>query len=82
VCYVRVHRANEDYGVPVVSDVVYDAFEGRVYANYVWTNSQQKKYWEVAPAECSVKPREQPEIVCRSSEEFDELVDKNFGISR
>jgi|HubBroStandDraft_6_1064221.scaffolds.fasta_scaffold00716_6 hypothetical protein len=83
VCYVMVHRADTDKkGTPSVSNAVYDAFEGRVYASYVWVNSQRKKYWEVAPIECSVKPHGQAEITCKSSEEFEELVDRNFGIGR
>jgi len=36
------------------SIVVYDAFQGRVYANYIWINAKGKKYWEVAPTECDV----------------------------
>jgi hypothetical protein len=82
VCYIMVHDARVSYGNPTVSVVVYDAFEGRVYANYMWINSQKKKYWEVAPMECDVKPRGQPEIVCKSSDEFEELIDKYFGIGR
>jgi len=45
VCYVRVHSVG---GTPMlVSDVVYDAFGGRVYANFIWIGDQKKKYWEV-----------------------------------
>ena len=82
VCYIMVHDAGVSYGNPTVSDVVYDAYEGRVYANYMWINSQKKKYWEVGPMECDVKPRGQPEITCKSSNEFEELIDKYFGIGR
>lgn len=62
------------------STLVYDAFEGRVYANYPWFSQDGRKYWEVAPMECSVKPRGQDEISCKSSDEFERLVDKHFGI--
>ena len=82
VCYIMVHSVVTEKGVPSVSDVVYDAFEGRVYASYVWINSQGKKYWEVAPMECRVKPRGQAEITCKSSKQFDDLVEKNFGVGR
>jgi hypothetical protein len=60
--------------------VVYDAFEGRVYADYLWISDKVKKFWEVPPMSCSVKPRGQDEITCKSSAEFDRLVDKHFGI--
>jgi hypothetical protein len=82
VCYMMIHRGGISYGNPTVSNVVSDAFEGRVYANYIWINSGKKKYWEVAPMECDVKPRGQPEIKCKSSDEFDALIDKYFGIGR
>jgi hypothetical protein len=41
---------------------------------------QGKKYWEVKPTDCNVKPPGQDEITCTSSEEFHKLVDKYFGI--
>ena len=82
VCYVMVHHVSVlSSGKPVFSDVVYDAFEGRVYARYVWLNVENKKNSEVTPTECWVKPlgktEKQP---CSSSDEFEELVDKYFGI--
>ena len=49
VCYIRVHSVSAEK-FPMVTDVVYDAFGGRVYANYMWINSQNKKYWEVSPS--------------------------------
>jgi hypothetical protein len=82
VCYMLVHIYGISKVVPSVSDTVYDAFEGRGYASYIWINSEKKKYWQVAPMECSVKPRGQDEITCKSSEEFDSLIDKHFGIGR
>lgn len=84
ICYIMVHEANifdEASAKKVsISMIVYDAFEGRVYANYLWFSQKDKKAWEVAPMECSVKPRGQDEITCKSSEEFERLVDKHFGI--
>jgi hypothetical protein len=62
VCYVFVHHATVANDMPSVSKVVYDAFEGRVYASYMWINSKGLKYWEVAPIECAVKPRGRAEI--------------------
>lgn len=82
VCYIMVHGAPNGKGVLGSSDVVYDAFEGRVYASYIWSNPQKKKYWDVPPLECSVKPRGGDEIICHSSDEFETLIDKHFGIGR
>lgn len=82
VCYVMVSIIATEKGGISVSDVVYDAFEGRVYGNYVWINPQGKKGSEVAPMLCSVKPRGQEEITCKSSQQFDDLVEKKFGVGR
>jgi hypothetical protein len=81
VCYMMVHTVLTNQGVSV-SNIVTDAFEGRGYASYIWINPQGKKYWEVAPNDCTVKPRGQAIITCKSSEEFEGLVDKYFGIGR
>jgi hypothetical protein len=59
--------------------LVSDAFEGRVCASYLWKSDKVKKYWEVAPMQCSIKPRKQTEITCHSGEEFDRLVLQYFG---
>jgi len=87
VCYIMVHDHGVSYGNLTVSDVVYDAFEGRDYASYIWINPTRRSDRlplpeEVAPAECYVKPRGQAEITCKSSDEFEELIDKYFGIGR
>jgi hypothetical protein len=50
-CRVMVHEAVNS-GSPIVSFLIYDAFEGRVYASYRWMNSEHKKYEDVAPKEC------------------------------
>jgi hypothetical protein len=80
VCYIMVHSYESSGGTPAISTLVYDAFEGRMYASYMWMNTEKKKGW-VEPLECYVKPRGQEQINCKSSDEFDRLVDKYFGIS-
>jgi hypothetical protein len=82
ICYVMEHNVSTTGGNPATSDVVFDAYESRTYASYIWINTEKKKYWEVPPMECSVKPRGQDEITCKSSEEFEKLIDKYFGIGR
>jgi hypothetical protein len=82
ICYVWIRWAKVDKQGGSFADTIEDAFEGRVYANYVWMNLEGKKFWEVKPTTCSVKPRKQEEITCKTEEEFDSLVDKYFGIGR
>ena len=66
----------------IVSDVVYDAFGGRVYATYIWINSEGKKFWEVAPTECEIDIPGNPDQHCKSDTEFDELTEHYFGIAK
>ena len=82
VCYVMVHGYGvyKSSGYPMSSDTVFDAIEGRSYASFIWINSKQKQYSEVEPVECSVSPRGQEPIQCKSSDEFERLIDKHFGI--
>ncbi len=72
-CFVEVENTSVDYGVPMNSKIVADAFEGKLYGSYVWDNPRGKKYWEVPPTICRVTLSSGEEKQCRSSEEFDEL---------
>jgi hypothetical protein len=81
ICYVWVRYGKTDGNTVTFADTISDAFEGRLYASYLWFNPG-KKAWEVQPTTCSVKPRKQEEITCKNEEEFDSLVDKYFGIGR
>ena len=75
VCYVMPHLVEILEGKVSISYVVYDAFEGRVYANFISINGGQVM-------ECSVKPQGHEELLCKSTYEFERLVDKQFDISR
>jgi hypothetical protein len=80
VCYVRIQTTTTSKTGPAESIAVSDAFERRLFALYVWTNTQGKKYWEVKPYRCEVHPPKQETIKCQSSEEFNALVEKWFGV--
>jgi hypothetical protein len=82
VCYVRVNRLTVEKGVPMTSSTVVDAFEGRGYANYIWINSQKKQAYEVAPMDCEINLPGKDALHCKSSEEFDELTEKYFGVAQ
>jgi hypothetical protein len=81
VCYIRVHSISAEK-FPMVTDVVYDAFGGRVYANYMWINSQNKKYWEVSPSTCELHIPGKPDEKCKTDAEFDALTEKYFGVTQ
>lgn len=81
ICYVWVRYGKVDGQNVTMADTISDAFEGRLYASYVWFNPG-KKAWEVEPTNCWVQPRKQARITCKNADEFDSLVDKYFGIGR
>jgi hypothetical protein len=53
---------------------VFDAFEGKQYADYFWETKKGKKYWEVKPFLCKVTLPSGEEKVCTSEQEFTELI--------
>jgi hypothetical protein len=53
---------------------LFDAFEGKEYAEYTWKSDKVKKYWEVPPIVCKVTLPSGEEQICHSSEEFDAFV--------
>ena len=89
VCYLTAYRfrmrktkdTNDTTGVLWQQDEVFNAFEGRRYARFVYIG-QGKKYDETEPVDCRVKPHGHPEIKCRSWAEYQELLEKHFGIGR
>lgn len=81
VCYIRVNSISVGK-IPVTAAVVYDAFGGRMYANYMWINSQNKKYWEVSPSQCEIHIPGKPDETCKTAAEFDELTEKYFGVTQ
>jgi hypothetical protein len=81
VCYIRVNSTSAEK-FPTIIDVVYDAFGGRIYANYMWINSQNKKFWEVSPSKCEIYIPGRPTETCHSDSEFDGLTEKYFGVTQ
>jgi hypothetical protein len=82
ICYVRIDYSMKTGGKSEVSisSYVFDAFEGRNVAAYTWISETGKKYWEVKPVECSIKPVGEPKRYCTTTEEFEAEVDKLFGL--
>ena len=71
-CFIEEY-SNEPH-IFSVSRTVSDAFEGKEYGQYFWSNPERKKYWEVPPTLCKVTPLSGEETFCNSSEEFDGLI--------
>jgi hypothetical protein len=73
-CFVRIENSEFTNNVPATSITVSDAYEGKVYGDYQWINTEGKKYWEVKPFICKVTLLSGEQKFCHSKEEFDELV--------
>jgi hypothetical protein len=73
-CFVLIQNSTITRNIPATSKTLLDAYEGRVYAEYVWSNSQGKKYWEVAPMICDVVAPSGEKQVCHSDDEFEESI--------
>ena len=73
VCYVRVYYVGGD----TVVDAVYDAFGGRVYASYGLITSHGD-----VPTMCKIFIPNKPVQVCKSTSEFNELVERYFGVAQ
>src|SRR5450759_845176 len=75
-CFVEITNSGSSRQpyVPTINRILFDAFEGKVYGEYMWVNSKGKKYWEVAPFICKVTSLSGEEIICNSTEQFDSLI--------
>lgn len=75
-CYVEVTVTTVISLQPyryVYSNTIYDAFENRVYGDFGSESGQGE------PDSCNIEPRDQPKVVCKSQEEFDQLALRYFG---
>ena len=74
-CFMLVEATNFPFQTKTLSD----AYEGRVYAQYVFKADDVKKYWEVAPLECWILSETGEKRQCKSGEQFDKEVEAYMG---
>lgn len=82
ICYVAIVRydpVGHQKGM-TYSTTVFDAFEGTGYASYIQFSDNIEAGIEVKPPLCSVEPRGQSRIICKTEGEFDGLLEKHFGL--
>ncbi len=74
-CFVWILATTVDNatGNITTSQILEDAFEGKVFGSYIWVSDKVKKYWEVPPQECDMILITGEKKNCVSSDEFDEL---------
>jgi hypothetical protein len=58
----------------VTSINLWDAFERRNYASWLWQPHETKKYWEQPPMWCELAPSYKDKKNCTTREEFDAFV--------
>lgn len=75
-CFVLVENtdAKTTPGTIWADKTLPDAFEGKIYGEYMWRSDKSQKYWEVPPVKCEVTTLSGEEKNCTSSDEFDALV--------
>ncbi len=56
------------------SKSLFDAYENRSFAEYLWTPQEGKKYWEVPPISCTLTPSSNDERACKSEDEYKAFV--------
>jgi hypothetical protein len=76
VCYVRVYYMGGGKRA-MVSDTVYDAFGGQVYAAYGWLENRGD-----VPTMCKIFIPGKPVQICKTTAEFNELVERYFGVAQ
>ena len=72
-CFLSIYSVEGKF----VNQSVIDAYEQKVFATYMWTGQDGKKYWEVAPVLCKSMPDTSSEKICKSDKEYKEFV-KSF----
>jgi hypothetical protein len=73
ICYMEATTRQMSGGSFLYGHEIWDAFENRGYGSFMSMSKPQNIM------ECSIKPRGQVEIICKSSDEFNDLALKYFG---
>lgn len=84
VCYLMVLYTDLTTHRDVISSSVYDAFEGRLYADYLEMHgpaSEQPRPYSTGIMGCFVVTHGIDSVACHSRIEFQNLVFKYFGIA-
>ncbi|MFZ3320736.1 MAG: hypothetical protein WA190_00080 [Usitatibacter sp.] len=71
-CFMSLESHSPDG--KVTSRSLFDVYQHRDYATYMWMVSPTKKYWEVPPTICTLTPIGSDEVTCKSDEEYKAFV--------
>ncbi|HXM83543.1 MAG TPA: hypothetical protein VN929_16655 [Burkholderiales bacterium] len=73
-CFMTVETTDMGTGTLANTKYLFDAFEQRGYAEYMWIADKVKKYWEVPPITCKLTPSSANERICKSEDEYKAFV--------
>lgn len=68
-CFVEIYYMKTSWDIIWTYKSIYDAYEGKTYADYAWHTVKDKKYWEVKPIVCQIW-----DWYCSTTEEFDSAI--------
>jgi hypothetical protein len=74
-CFMEIEdtQSSSTKGEILSSRALSDAFEGKVYGNYIFSTQKGKKFWEVPPLDCYVLKQSGEQEHCHSFEEYQSL---------
>jgi hypothetical protein len=73
-CLVLIEAVEDVNGQIAHSANLFDAFERRQYASFLWMTRENRKYWEVPPIVCALLASFRQQKNCTTREEFDSFV--------
>ncbi len=73
-CFIEIYGTDQQPDKTfLTSRTIFDAFEGKNYAQYAWGSEKDKKYWEVPPLICSITLPDGNTQLCKTEDEFTSL---------
>ena len=73
-CLILTEKHYTFGGQPTTAINLWDAFERREYATWLWEAHETKKYWEQPPMACELIANYRSKKNCTTREEFDAFV--------
>lgn len=74
-CFIWITATTVDKNTGLISSsqILEDAFEGKVFGTYTWFADKVKKYGEVQPFECDMIVMNGEKVTCSSADQFEKL---------
>lgn len=70
-CFISIYSLANG---ATTNESLMDAYEQRVYGQYMWQPKADKKYWEVPPLLCMISSTSKEQTECKSEDEYKTFV--------